>query len=316
MGIAAMNMIKNAKANARSKFPRLYERWAQWQKGRLPEQVCEILASKEPYKNYGEDVFDKLQSAYGQLWGEYGFDKYSTWRRGVERVLRLLEVPAFRGRRNLRVMEAACGEGMTGDAFENAGHQVVLHDLADWRDERTKRLDFVAGNLCEQLPLAAESFDLICSWNSFEHLESPQAALAELQRMCKKGGYIYLDFAPLWCSPLGLHALTFHMPYPQFLFSEETIEVKMKERAPDAPTSIAQEGAWTDNKKHTDLMNKWRIGDFRALWKKSGCELITLQETTVSSHINLIANYPLAFSGRGLSLEDVTVAAVAVLLRK
>jgi hypothetical protein len=65
-----------------------------------------------------------------------------------------------------------------------------------------------------------------------------------------------------------------------------------------------------------DLMNKWRIGDFRELWKTSGCELISLKETTVSSHINAIANYPLAFRGRGLTLDDVTVAAIAVLLRK
>ena len=311
-----MNMIQNTKANARRKFPKLYGHWAKWQKGRLAEQVSQILASKEPYKNYGEDVFDRLQQVSGQIWDEYGFDKYSTWRRGVERALRLLEMPAFRGRPNLKVMEAACGEGMTGDAFESAGHQVTLHDLADWRDERTKHLDFVAGNLCESLPLAAESFDLICSWNSFEHMETPNTALAELTRICRKGGYIYLDFAPLWCSPLGLHALTFHMPYPQFLFSEEMIEIKMTEHALRAPTPVAQEGAWTDKKKHMDLMNKWRIRDFRALWKKSGCELISLKETTVPGHINVIANYPLAFCGRGLSLEDVTVAAVAVLLRK
>jgi len=140
--------------------------------------------------------------------------------------------------------------------------------------------------------------------------------LAELTRICKKGGYIYLDFSPLWCSPLGLHALTFHMPYPQFLFSEELIETKMQECAPRAPTPVAQEGAWTDQKKHMDLMNKWRISDFRELWKTSGCELISLKETPVSSHINAIANYPLAFRGRGLTLDDVTVAAIAVLLKK
>jgi hypothetical protein len=90
----------------------------------------------------------------------------------------------------------------------------------------------------------------------------------------------------------------------------------MKEHAPGASTPVAQEGAWTDKKKHMDLMNKWRIHDFRALWQKAGCELISLKETPVSSHINVIANYPLAFCGRGLSLEDVTVAAVSVLLKK
>ena len=311
-----MDMIQNAKANARSKFPNLYGRWVKWQNGRLPEQVCQILASKEPYKTYGEDVFDRLQQTYGQLGDEYGFDKYSTWRRGVKRVLHLLEMPEFRGRRDLKVMEAACSEGMTGHAFENAGHQVTLHDLADWRDERTKHFDFVAGTLCEPLPLAAESFDLICSWNSFEHVEGPKTALAELTRICKKGGYIYLDFAPLWSSPLGMHALTFHMPYPQFLFSEEVIEIKIREHAPRAPSPVAQAVAWTDKKKHMDLMNKWSIGDFRALWQKSGCQVISLKETSVFSHINVIANYPLAFCGRGLSLEDVTVDGVAVLLRK
>src|SRR6202040_4217279 len=79
----AMNMIQNAKANARRRFPRLYGRWAEWQKGRLPEQVRQILASEDPYENYGKDVFDRLQHAYGPLWDEYELDKYSTWRRGV-----------------------------------------------------------------------------------------------------------------------------------------------------------------------------------------------------------------------------------------
>jgi SAM-dependent methyltransferase len=163
--------------------------------------------------------------------------------------------------------------------------------------------------------LSAASFDLICSYASFEHVENPEAALAELLRLCKTGGYVYLEFSPLWCSPLGLHALKFNMPYPQFLFSNELIEVKIRQ-FPNVTHAVAQEGEWTVGKKHADLMNKCRIGYFRALWQQSGAEIISLNESTNFAHLNIIANFPLAFTGRGLNLEDVTTDGVSVLLKK
>jgi SAM-dependent methyltransferase len=169
------------------------------------------------------------------------------------------------------------------------------------------------------LPLTGESFDLVCSWNSFEHVGNPQAALAELLRLCKIGGHVYLAFNPLWCSPLGLHALGFNMPYPQFLFSDELIEEKFKQ-FPNGDTAASQDAVpqehWSAGKKHMDLMNKLRVEYFRALWKNSGCELTLLTETKNNRYLNVIANFPRAFSGRGLTLDDVTTDGVEVLLAK
>ena len=187
-----------------------------------------------------------------------------------------------------------------------------MHDLQDWREPRNKSLDFVGGDLCKPLPIAENSFDIICSWNSFEHVPDPAAALAELLRICKPGGHIYLWFNPLWCSPLGLHALKFTMPYPQFLFSEELIETKMRELAGDAGGG----DHWSHHKKHVDLMNKVRLATFREIWKNSGGEVVFLNETRNDQHLNVVANFPQAFTGRGLTLEDLVTDGIEVLLRK
>ena len=158
-----MPTIRNAKAVARRSFPRLYGRWVAWQKRRLPDQIPRILSSEVPYQNYGEDVFDRIQRESTKVWPNYQEDEYSTWRLGVDRAAYILQLPAFHRRRGLKMLEAACSEGMTGHAFASYGYQVTLHDREDWREDRTKHFDFVAGDLCKPLPLAEESFDLVCS---------------------------------------------------------------------------------------------------------------------------------------------------------
>ncbi len=288
--------------------PAAYGYYVHWSKKKLPQRVANILSSTERPSFYDDDlIFEDLQQAYKtKWWPDYGFDGCSTWVRGLERSSVLLKRSEF-SEPGLKVFETGCGDGLTGYLLHCYGDVVTINDLEDWRDERAKSLNFVPGDICLGLPIESNTFDLALSYNGFEHIDDPSLALAELVRICKPGGHIYINFCPLYCSALGLHAWSFNMPYPQFLFSPEYIQ-KQVERL-----GVSDLGRTTTRLQPT---NKWRLDQFRRLWQNPACSIVFLEEDTEERFLNLIDRFPAGFRGHGLTLEDVATISVTVLLRK
>jgi SAM-dependent methyltransferase len=248
-----------------------------------------------------DEVFDKLHKAYSAR-PPYNFDAYSTWKRGVERAMNLMDRFEIVRKPPLEIFEAGCGDGMTGHALVYYGHSVLIQDIEDWRDMRAKVVRFLRSDLCKKLPLSSDQFDIVYSYNTFEHLDDPSFALSELTRISRK--YIYLEFGPLYSSPWGLHAhRSFLMPYPQFLFSEPYLAEK-----------FALFGIYDLGKKRNALqpMNRWSVGQFEELWNETGCSIIFSHELVDDSHLDIIEMFPKAFQGRGLSLRDVTTQAIYI----
>jgi len=300
------------KSLGRKTFPRLYNRWVRWQRVRerpaLLEKIKATLASSKPPQYCDDDkVFEKLQDSYEQWWPDYKYDRYSTWQRGNERAAQLLNDLPHLQVPGLDVLDGGCGDGMTGYAFANFGHCVTLSDIEDWRDSRSAGLRFVKGDFCKRLSLADESFDLLLSFNTFEHMENPKAALAELTRLCKVGGHILIDFGPLYCSSLGLHAFSLRIPYPQFLFSPDFIARKLRAFPVPDLGRVSSELQWT---------NQWRAEQFSEIWRESGCDIVWLRKRRTDSHLNIVLDYPRGFSGRKLTVEDLVLDGICVLLRK
>jgi SAM-dependent methyltransferase len=270
--------------------------------------VQKILSCSTPHEFLDDEtVFNELQSRYPQR-PEYGYDSASCLKRGYERTKTLTGFIKSTKQRP-RILEAACGDGMTGWCLSSLGYQVHLHDLEDWRDKRARKLPLTIGDLDQKLALPDGSFDLILSYNSFEHVTDPAASLHELLRLCRLGGLIFLEFGPLYASPWGLHAYrTLLMPYPQFLFSDAFIQRKLE------LLGINDLG-----KKRATLqpLNRWRLAEFGALWQRSGCEiLICGSSPAFPQYTDLITRYPVAFRGFGLTYADVTIQSVRVLMRK
>ena len=304
--IRPIQALKNA---AKGVFPGAYAHYLRWQHKRVPlsARIAPMLASDaDPI--YYDEHFERLQRSYSRWWPEYGYDEYSTWTRGYERAMKLLAISDLR-MSDVAVFEAGCGDGMTSYAIASYGKagKVVLNDTEDWRDKRAMSLPFLKGNICQRLPVDSESFDLAITYNTFEHIEDPGAAFSELVRLCKRGGYIHIDFNPLYCSPLGLHAFSFLMPYPQFLFSPQFIEAKVQELGVN---DLGQEFHCLQP------TNQWRLAQFRKLWRNSACEVLSLLESREERHLGLVAEFPGAFCGRGLTVDDLQVQGISVLLRK
>ena len=67
---------------------------------------------------------------------------------------------------------------------------------------------------------------------------------------------------------------------------------------------------------HLQPTNKWRLAQFRELWHDSACEVLSLMEPREERHLGVVAEFPRAFCGRGLTVDDLVTHQVSVLLRK
>lgn len=256
-----------------------------------------------------EIFFSELQEKYTSP-SEYGYDKISTWTRAAQRFMTILKLAnGTISTESGYFLDAACGDGMLGILAESFGMHSYLVDLEDWRDERAKRLPFSVQDLENLHHYDSNSFDIVSSFNAFEHVTDPQRAFEELIRVCRPGGYIFLEFGPLYHGPWGLHAYrSLHMPYPQFLFSKDFILTKLDEL-----------GIYDLGKKVTELqpLNQWKYSQFVSLWTDHpDCELIMQKRIKNEDHTNVIIKYPRAFQGRGLTFEDLTTQGIQVLIKK
>ena len=273
----------------------------------IPQSVSAILAqseSPEPLDHTG--AFDSLQDRPAPAL-QYGYDSFSCWRRGVERAATVIE-HTHMFEPGASTLEIGCGDGMVSAALSGFGHIATLLDMDDWRDTRARALTFSAHNIASPLPFENATFDLAFSYNSFEHIPDPEFALSEMVRVLRPGGYVFLDFDPLYASAWGLHAWrSLRMPYPQFLFSDDFIETKIREL-----------GLYDLGKKLTSLqpLNRWRVDQFRDLWKRSGCQVVSLLEMKNTSELAIVEKFPESFRGRGLVLDDLVVHGIRVVLRR
>ena len=69
-----------------------------------------------------------------------------------------------------------------------------------------------------------KAFDVITSYNSFEHFDDPARVLARCTEITVPGGLMYLQFNPIFRSPMGSHIYRkMNVPYIQNLFDDDLV---------------------------------------------------------------------------------------------
>jgi hypothetical protein len=124
-------------------------------------------------------------------------------------------------------------------------------------------------------------------------------------RVLRPGGYLYLDFGPLWLSPKGAHQFqNISVPYVECLFTKELL---------------------TDYATANDIrlmgffwMNEWPLSRYRRLWEQYAGQLdrMVYYETYNADHVNLIKRYPTCFKNKTQTFDDLIVSNIEVLFRK
>lgn len=104
-----------------------------------------------------------------------------------------------------RVLDVGGGPGYFADAFRAAGARYVA--LEPDAGEMVARGEPEPGTVRgsgEALPVRSAAVDVCYSSNVLEHVRSPWSMTAEMVRVTRPGGTIFLSFTPWW-SPHGGH---------------------------------------------------------------------------------------------------------------
>jgi SAM-dependent methyltransferase len=96
------------------------------------------------------------------------------------------------------VLDVACGPGLVAAAFARVAHHVTGLDLTPAMIERARALTAERGlaNVTLEvgdvlpLPYPDESFSLVVSRFAFHHFRDPRSVLAEMVRVCRRGGRV------------------------------------------------------------------------------------------------------------------------------
>jgi ubiquinone/menaquinone biosynthesis C-methylase UbiE len=277
--------------------------------GSRKKRINRILNESEvPSVERSEEVFDLLQSQYPSTREVgYQYDSISLFRRASNRALDLLALEGV-AETTKQILDVGAGDAVLGVLLNAFGHDVTLADQEDWRAPMAIDIPWVKTDVCEKLPFDNETFDLVVSYNSFEHFPRPDKALRECVRVLKPGGKVYINFNPLYCSPWGLHAYrSLYMPYSQFLFSKDFILKKLLDL-----------GIQDLGKKRAKLqfVNQWTSEAFNNLWVNSGCEVEVNEWHEDCGYLDLVLKYPESFRGRGLKYQDLVRSGNVVVLCK
>jgi SAM-dependent methyltransferase len=128
-------------------------------------------------------------------------DEHHWWYRGRRRVIRAeldrLPLPA-----DARVLDAGCGSGRTLQELVDYGTVSGIELNADAATlARRRELGDVRVGRLEELPWDDATFDLITCLDVIEHVPDDSAALIELRRVCRPGGWLLVTvpaYQALW----------------------------------------------------------------------------------------------------------------------
>jgi SAM-dependent methyltransferase len=90
-------------------------------------------------------------------------------------------------------------------------------------DELPEELSFAVSKT-ESIPAPPDTFDVVFTWSAFEHIARPVQVLAEIARILKPGGALFLQLWPFFKSEHGGHLWPhYDDPFPHLRRADEDI---------------------------------------------------------------------------------------------
>jgi 2-polyprenyl-3-methyl-5-hydroxy-6-metoxy-1,4-benzoquinol methylase len=148
--------------------------------------------------------FQIQQQLYDKTWRE-GVSKGKEQRGNLQAAMEFLEKVNMIKKKD-RVLEIGCGIGTVVYNLAQKGYDVLGTDISNESIDYGKKkypgvkLDVQAA---EQLPYCSGSFDVVLSFDLFEHIGQSDIHLDEVFRVLRPGGYYLFQTPHKWFSSVG-----------------------------------------------------------------------------------------------------------------
>ena len=125
----------------------------------------------------------------------YKLEEAHFWFLGRRRIFfKLLDTFVFKNQKGLKILEIGCGTGGFLSRLKERGYVVGLDIAHKWmkvcRERGFNELITASGY---SLPFRNETMDLVCLFDTLEHIPDDVKVLEESRRVLKKGGYIFIS---------------------------------------------------------------------------------------------------------------------------
>jgi len=233
----------------------------------------------------------------------YSYTAEALETRGRTRAKQILNLPGSKGSRVF--LELGCWDGMVGWALARHGKKVIgIDSRSEGFDTRARAAGVDLQTMdAEAMTLADNSADFVYSYDAFEHFTRPDLVLSEITRVIRPGGYVWLEFGPLYLSAFGPHIYrTIPVPYCHLLWSRDVLG-----------DYAASKGAPIDFRH----VNEWRVGQFRELFRSAAdLETVRYEESLELDHLDVLRQYPALAKQCTDDFEDLIVSHIRILLRR
>ena len=128
-------------------------------------------------------------------------------------------------------------------------------------------------------------FDIIFSWETFEHIINPKEALKRIYKALKPGGISYNAYNPFFCLSGGHSMCTLDFPFAHILLSNEEFKKYVEEVMPQDPPKGYSELSYEFFTKSLNRMTQY---DLRKYIDEEGFKLLDFTSIPDMNMMNLI----------------------------
>jgi len=232
----------------------------------------------------------------------YNYSPEDVLARGLDRYCQLAPYVPDGG----ATLEIGSADGMTACALARHGRAATAIDIDTTRTDPRARAAGVRIVEMDATRLAFPdaAFDLVYSFNVFEHLPDPAATFAEMTRVLRPGGVAFVTFTGLRWSPHGAHLYkTIGVPYVTILFEERDVLQYLRANGhPETPPWVNDysiERLRAAFQAQAAAYSSWHYAEARNRW-----------------HVRVIAEHAGVFKGRAPSFESLLTDSISIQCRK
>ena len=205
------------------------------------------------------------------------------------------------------VLDVGCGAGGKTMYYASQGvAKIVGMDIVPHYKEEAEalakqlgyadRFTFVVGDAA-QTGFEENSFDTIIMNDAMEHVDRPDLVLAEVRRILKPGGRLYVNFPPYY-HPFGAHLSDLiAIPWVHMFFSEDTLVAAYKElckTVPDGDDRISfRISKNAQGKEYFSYINHMTVKRFDGLRAQAGLKQAYYREVPLRGFLAPLAKLPL-----------------------